>query len=458
MKKQYTQKDPLDGQITITIEPSDYKEEMTSELKKVRGKVQMKGFRKGKTPMGMVQKMYGPSVLSDILNKQVEQGLTEILQEEKLNILGQPITSEDNDTTPLSVVDENTYTFRFDVGISPDVKVDLKSETFTNYILDTNVDFVEGEMSRIRQERGSRESFEKDIQEKDVVTLVIKELEKGKIKKKGFESNFDVLVESILEPYHKDILGKDLGYTFTVDLYSLENNTDENYIKKHYLHLDEEEMDESFAPEFEAKVVDIKRVVPAEMNEEFLTQTFGEEVKTEEDAKEKIKEINSDSFTAQADMLLLREVQDWLMDTYAPDLPDTFLVKWLASVNPEAEENEIKDQYDTGLKKSFQWSVIKQNLEQDYEIQVTQQDVEAEMMNRIRQYMPGYPLDDNFLRSMLPRMMENKQQVDQVVQDLEMKKLIQAIKPDLSLKNEAISFEELNEKFKAYQPDNTEEE
>ena len=157
-------------------------------------------------------------------------------------------------------------------------------------------------------------------------------------------------------------------------------------------------------------------------------------------------------------MLLLREVQDWLMEEYGPDLPDAFLVRWLESVNPTAEPSDIQSEYDSSLRKSFQWSVIKRNLEEKYDLQISKQEVEQEMMNKIRQYMPGYPMDDNFLRSMLPRMMENQQQVDQVVQDLEMKKLITAIKPDLSLENEAISFDQLSDKFKALQPDPVDEE
>ena len=52
--------------LTITLEKGEIEQRLTQELKKLKGKVQMKGFRKGKTPAGLVKKMYGKSVFHDV--------------------------------------------------------------------------------------------------------------------------------------------------------------------------------------------------------------------------------------------------------------------------------------------------------------------------------------------------------------------------------------------------------
>ena len=54
----------------------------------------MPGFRKGKVPMQLIRRQYGQSVLADELNKLLSETLQNHVQENKLNILGNPIPSE----------------------------------------------------------------------------------------------------------------------------------------------------------------------------------------------------------------------------------------------------------------------------------------------------------------------------------------------------------------------------
>ena len=71
MKIEQSELKDLNGVVTITIEPADYQEEVAKELKQVRQKAQMPGFRPGMVPAGLVKKMYGKGILADILNKKV---------------------------------------------------------------------------------------------------------------------------------------------------------------------------------------------------------------------------------------------------------------------------------------------------------------------------------------------------------------------------------------------------
>ena len=59
MKIEKSEIKDLTGVITMVVEPSDYQDELQKELKQVRQKANIPGFRPGMVPLGLVKKMYG---------------------------------------------------------------------------------------------------------------------------------------------------------------------------------------------------------------------------------------------------------------------------------------------------------------------------------------------------------------------------------------------------------------
>ena len=85
----------LSAVLTLTVSKEDYEPKLSTELNKHRKKAALKGFRKGKTPMGFIKKMYGRAILADAINEMIQKELTKYISEEKIQILGQPLPSED---------------------------------------------------------------------------------------------------------------------------------------------------------------------------------------------------------------------------------------------------------------------------------------------------------------------------------------------------------------------------
>ena len=112
MKIEQSELKDLNGVVTITIEPADYQEEVAKELKQVRQKAQMPGFRPGMVPAGLVKKMYGKGILADVLNKKVGEGLQKHIEDNKIQILGDPLPSENAPRIDLD--HEDTFTFSFE--------------------------------------------------------------------------------------------------------------------------------------------------------------------------------------------------------------------------------------------------------------------------------------------------------------------------------------------------------
>jgi trigger factor len=68
----------------------DLSKEIKAAVVKKQNSTNMKGFRKGKAPITMVEKVYGPQIESDALNQFVQTQLFEAVTKEKLKTVGYP--------------------------------------------------------------------------------------------------------------------------------------------------------------------------------------------------------------------------------------------------------------------------------------------------------------------------------------------------------------------------------
>lgn len=116
----------LKAVVTLTIEPADYQEEVAKQLKEVRHKAQMPGFRPGMVPAGLVKKMYGKGILADVLNKLVGENLNKHIEDNKLQILGEPLPNEQSPKIDLD--NEDTFSFAFDIAVAPEFDAKLTAK------------------------------------------------------------------------------------------------------------------------------------------------------------------------------------------------------------------------------------------------------------------------------------------------------------------------------------------
>ena len=116
----------LKAVVTLTIEPADYQEEVAKQLKEVRRKTQIPDIRPGMVPAGLVKKMYGKGILADVLNKLVGEHLQKHIEDNKIQILGDPLPSEESPKIDLD--NEDTFTFLFDIAVAPEFEAKLNGK------------------------------------------------------------------------------------------------------------------------------------------------------------------------------------------------------------------------------------------------------------------------------------------------------------------------------------------
>lgn len=74
----------------LTIPANDVAQRVEAEIKSIAPQIRMPGFRPGKVPTNLVKKMHGPAIEQDVLNKAVQDGVQQLLAEQKLRPAMQP--------------------------------------------------------------------------------------------------------------------------------------------------------------------------------------------------------------------------------------------------------------------------------------------------------------------------------------------------------------------------------
>ena len=186
--------DALNAVVKVDIVADDYQAKVEKLLADRRKKADIPGFRKGQVPMGMIKKQFGKSTLMEEVNKLLQESLNKYLAAEKLALLGNPLPRVKEDFN----WDAATLSFEFELGLTPEFEVDLKSKKkVTEYKIIATEELLEEELKNIQTRYGKVSSVEEAVlearitgtfinEEKDINskgTFLVKDL-KGKKKRK----------------------------------------------------------------------------------------------------------------------------------------------------------------------------------------------------------------------------------------------------------------------------------
>ena len=123
--------DKVSGKLTVKLEKADYQDKVEKALKTFRQKAQMPGFRPGMVPMGLIKKQYGTAAKAEEINKQLQDSVYNYLKENNVNMLGEPLPSETQDTIDFATQDD--FEFEFDIALAPEFTVALDSNDHVAY-------------------------------------------------------------------------------------------------------------------------------------------------------------------------------------------------------------------------------------------------------------------------------------------------------------------------------------
>lgn len=433
----------LHATLTATLSPSDYEPKVNSELNKYRKKAQMKGFRKGKTPMGMIKKLYGQSVMGEVVNEMLQNEVFQYIKDENLDILGQPIPAEDQDQLDLQLGAKEDLVFRFEVGIAPkfELKGLDKDNKFSQYAVEVPDEMIVKDLDVARTRAGERQQIEEPVAEGDMVKFNIEELDGDAVKENGWACSFSVVVEErLFEEFKEGLIGKTIGHKIRMDINTVEKDRDEVFVRKYFLGVEDADAETVIGNDFEATIGEVSRVLPAELGQEFYDKAFGEgKVSNEEEARAFIEKDILKFYDRQSESLLFRDFQDNLLEQNGMELPETFLKRWLKVAN-QLDNVAVEKEFEN-FSKNLQWSMIRSKMVEKFDIEIKEEEVLEGFKERIRGYFGGHG-DELIVLNTANRLMENKEQVDQLHQELMADKLFAELRKVVSVDPKNISMEE----------------
>jgi trigger factor len=443
--------DALNATIKVTIDRSSYSGRLESELKKYQQKAQIKGFRKGKAPMGYLKKAFGQSILAEIVNEMLQEELNRFLSEEKdANYLGQPLPSENQQPVSFDPDAAGDFEFLFDIGQLPpfEVKGLDESTVVERYTEGISEEDLEKDFLDMRQRMAKTEEIEDGApQEGDLVSLHVEELEDGQHKEGGIHQHFSIrLSEEISPDFVAEIAQKKIGEAFALNPFAIRKEADDDFVRQEYLGLDPD-ADREVGNQFEARIESIRRSTLPAVDQSFFDSYFGEgKVSSETEAKEMLREELVQFFDGRAKVFLHRSLREKLLDLNREqlELPEPFLKRWLISSYEEIAPEKIDEMFGE-LADNLRWSFIRNKIIAANELEVTIEEVRAEFGARI-QGMFGGQFHPSMIEGFIDRMMDKQEEVEKVANDIMDRKVLDVAASKIKTDDKPISLTELLEK------------
>lgn len=438
--------DLVNATLTVKVSKEDYSEKYDKALKIARKKINVPGFRVGMAPMGMVKKMYGPTILVDEINKIVSEELYNYINENKLNILGEPLPNENSKVDAFNEGDD--FEFVFDIALAPEFKVEWNGN-LPYYNIDVDAALIEKQVDAYRGRFGKYVPAEK-VEEKDVIKGELVELNAdGSVKEDGVKVEKAILSPGYMkeEGQKAQALGKSVGESFVFNPAKAFGN--ENEIAS-LLQIKKEEAKE-FAADCQFTVAEITRFAHAELDQELFDAAFGKDaVKSADEFRAKVKAGLEEQFSGDSDIKLSIDVREYVLNQLKDvKFADEFLKRWLKATNKEMTESSIEAEYPKMIE-DLKWQMAKDQLLKEAEIKVDRADIEAAArqaakMQFIQYGMLNVPEDilDNYVTEMLKDKNGLRNASDQALNA----KFIAAVKERATFDNKTVSFEEFNKFF-----------
>lgn len=446
MKIDYSKLTDVTGEITMVVEESDYAEKVKKQLKEIGKKHAEPGFRPGKVPAGLIAKKFGNAIKYDEINKLVGEAVFDYIKENNINVLGNPIPDKANAIND----DAKEFTLKFKVGVAPEFEVKAdKDVTVPYYNIEVTDEMIDRQDQSLRRRFGKQQPCD-EVDATALVKGVITELnEDGTVKEDG------VVVENgIVAPqYFKSdaqrelFMGKKVGDTLVFNPAETcgSNPTELSSM----LNLPKEEAEKHHG-DFNFEVKEIIVLKPAELNEEYFKEVFGDDVKDTEQYRKAIKDMLAASFTGDQNYRFTVDAEKALVEGVGDlELPDEILKEFLVSQNDSLTAGNIDEKYPE-IRKQLVWDLIKDQLMARFAIKVEEDDLlsAARMLarNQFAQYgMTNMPEDA--VEHYAGEILKDEKTRNSVYRQTSDSKLFAALRNAVALDEKNVSVDEFNALF-----------
>lgn len=432
-----------EGVIKIKLTEGDYQPHVEEKVRDYSRKANIKGFRQGKVPAGVIKKMFGKSILVDEVNHVLSHKLTDYIRENNLKILGEPLPNQDKART-IDWDSQKDFEFEYQIGMVDEFSYNLSKDVrVKSYPIEVDAKTIEETLDDVKKRFGKPTYPEvseagdnifgelSSAEAKDGEPVVKREyayVQGDKVKKAEQKKFTGLKKDDVVE-------------------FDIRNIYDDNQALAQLLGVTETEA-ETASGKYSLKVTNISRVEPADVNQELFDRVFGKDaVTTEEEFLNKVKETISENYKRESEHFLDHHIEDYYVANTNINLPDEFLKNWLkvssqGKITDDVLQQEF-DQYKRGLK----WDLVKNRIAEDNKITVESDEVRAKAKEMIVAQFGGQAfaeqmadrldgIADNYLQH------ENGQNFMKLYNQLRTEKIMDFIKDKITIDEKKVSVDE----------------
>ena len=445
MKISFENPDKVNGLLTITVEEADYQASVEKTLKDYRKKANYPGFRLGMVPMGLIKKQYGASAKMDAINKLIGEQIYKYMQDNKIQMLGEPLPSEKQEAQDLEK--PAPYTFAFDIAVAPEFKIELNGHNkIDHYTIIVDDALIDRQVEMFTSRNGTYEKAE-SYEDNDMLKGDLRELdEKGNTKEDGIT----VEAASILPNYIKDeaqkalFNGAKLGDIITLNV----SKAFENEAEIASLLKVERDRVKDIKSDFSYQITDIQRYKKHPVDQELFDSLFGKDtVKSEKEFREKIAEGLKEQLAVDADYKFILDVRAYCEKKVGKlEFPDALLKRIMLNNNKDKGEEFVEKNYEQSIKE-LTWHLIKEQLVADNQIKVNDEDVLNAAKETARVQFAQYGMNnvpDEYVENYAKEILKKRENVDGLVDRAVDIKLTDALKKVVKLNEKEISLDDFN--------------
>ncbi len=205
------------AKLTITVEAAKFDAAVDSAYQKNKGKIALPGFRKGKAPRAMIEKMYGTGVFfEDAANELIPEAYETAAKESELEIVAQPeieVTQMDKGTD---------FIFTATVAIKPEVTLgDYKGIEAEKKEAEVSEEEITAEIDKAREANSRLITIEdRATEDGDTVIIDFDGYVDGKQFEGGYAEDYTLVLgsHSFIDNFEDQLVGKNLGEDVEVNV------------------------------------------------------------------------------------------------------------------------------------------------------------------------------------------------------------------------------------------------
>jgi len=379
------QNSPTLASLKVKLTKDDYQPKIDKTIKDYSKKVNLKGFRPGKVPSHVIQRMYGKSILVDEVNNLLSTAVSSYIRENKLQVVGDPVPNRDK-AAEVNWDSPSELEFIYDLGVATDFDVNFSElPAVKRYTI--NVDDTELNKTVESLRERFAENIHPEVSEEGDMIF-------GELKQES--SEFTTRTAIPTKQLKPEALAKFVGVKKDdVITFDINDTFSDEAAIAHVTGKKKEDIG-TLSGEFTLVVEDVTRSAASELNQDLFDKVLGVgQVESEEQFNEKLLEIIKGNYERETEALLRRDIENALLDSINIELPGDFLKDWLERTNEgKFTREQIEEQFED-FQKSLKLSLIKNKVADRESVKVEYPEILEFTRNMVKGQFGIYGDDDN---------------------------------------------------------------